>query len=81
MDAWMRYVVMLSLCQEESIFHELYDLYVNTSHPPIGNAAGNSGLDLDGAHDGIRPVQNSFVHGCLICHVWVIDPYLEERPL
>lgn len=62
----------------------LIDVCLASGLPAFGNAAGKKGLDLEGAPDGIRPVQNStFVLGCIIAtlvglstiiwHVWV-DP-------
>jgi iron transport multicopper oxidase len=65
----------------------LIDICEASGQPARGNAAGKEGLDLDGAPDGIRPLQQKFVMGGLIAtlvgistiiwHVWV-DPGHEE---
>lgn len=66
----------------------LIDICEASGQPTSGNAAGKEGLDLDGAPDGIRPLQQKFVMGGLVAtlvgistiiwHVWV-DPGHEEE--
>lgn len=66
----------------------LYDLCTASGLPAKGNAAGKQGLDLDGAPDGIRPIKNPLIMGCIIAtlvgistiiwHVWV-DPGHDEE--
>lgn len=65
----------------------LIDLCTASGLPALGNAAGKKGLDLEGAPDGIHPVHNTFVLGCIIAtlvglstiiwHTWV-DPGHDE---
>jgi iron transport multicopper oxidase len=67
---------------------EYIDLCHDMGLPGTGNAAGKEGLDLDGAPDGVRPIKETFVLGCIIAtlvglstliwHVWV-DPGTSEE--
>ncbi|KAG2197223.1 hypothetical protein INT47_003598 [Mucor saturninus] len=69
--------------QFEALPDIMYDICTLSGLPAKGNAAGKKGLDLEGAPDGVRPIKNPLILGCIIAtlvgistiiwHVWV-DP-------
>ncbi|KAI8874595.1 multicopper oxidase, partial [Backusella circina FSU 941] len=73
--------------RQQTLPQAYIDLCHNLGLPGTGNAAGKEGLDLEGAPDGVRPIKETFVLGCIIAtlvglstliwHVWV-DPGTSE---
>ncbi|KAL7325774.1 ferroxidase fet3 [Mucor circinelloides] len=82
------FITAPELAQETmTLPQEWIDMCVAAGQPGTGNAAGKDGLDLDGAPDGVRPIQSTLMMSALIAtlvgmstviwHVWV-DPGSDE---
>lgn len=82
------FITAPELAQETmTLPQEWIDMCIAAGQPGTGNAAGKEGLDLDGAPDGVRPIQSTLMMSALIAtlvgmstviwHVWV-DPGADD---